>query len=80
MTAKEYLRNLYIDHSAGVAMNHPRRIEAGRELFEAYEGELIALKRVVDADVEDAPAVRRLVFAAAQVECVGEGWTARVVA
>lgn len=75
--ACEYLRKVYNEHSRGAPMNHPRRMEAGRELYEAFEGELVANERFCSGD---DPYLTGLMFKGARVECVGAGWTARVVA
>ena len=78
--ACEYLRKVYYDAMRGnPASQCPRRMEAGRELFEAYEGELIACERFTStADSYSGPP--ELLFKGARLQCVGRGWTARVVA
>ena len=77
--ASEYLRRVYNDHCKGRPISeHPHRMEAGRELFEAFEGELIANERFTSAPEIGGP--RNLRFKGARLDCVGAGWVARVVA
>ncbi len=78
--ACEYLRKVYYDALRGKPISQcPRIMEAGRELFEAYEGELIACERfVIGSAPHSGPS--ELLFKGARVQCIGRGWTARVVA
>ena len=77
LCASEYLRKIYNEHANGRLDQCPRRMEAGRELFEAYEGELVANIRFCQSI--EPPGPPNLMFKGARVDCVGRGWTARVV-
>jgi hypothetical protein len=76
--ACEYLRKIYNDWCQAHPGQRPTRMEAGQELFEAFEGELIAHERFLCvADAERGP--RNLMFKAARLDCVGRGWQVRVI-
>jgi len=75
--ACEFLRDAYMAHykSRGV---YPREMRVGRELFEAFEGELVVHERFVEAWVDDGKPYRRgLAFKGARVYEEGRGWVVR---
>jgi hypothetical protein len=75
--AIETLRKVYIAHCKshpGIS-GVPQRIHAGRELFESYESELIAIERFTWR----AAPINSLTFKGAVVIPVGRGWRAEVV-
>jgi hypothetical protein len=66
--AREYMRKAYNEYARGVVMNHPRAMLVGRELYEAYEGELVAMERFVWVDREaESAGLPTLAFKGAHV-------------
>jgi hypothetical protein len=55
---------------------HPHEMYAGRELYEAFEGELIANERFVMANTDDRG--ESLMFKGARLFPEGRGWTVRI--
>ena len=77
--ACEFLRKAYNDYSGGQVGRHPREMFVGRELFEAFEGELIANERFVTFDTDAGYQDPALRFKGAKVRPEGRGWTVRIV-
>lgn len=73
--AIEYLQKIFSEHHRGDWHRLPTVIHVGRELCDAYEGELAPDARFVATDYAFA-----LCFKGARVVPVGRGWTAKVVA
>lgn len=74
--AAAYLTKLYNDHCRGKGpASHPKVIEAGQELFEAYESELPSIHRW-----SDSKDLGSLKFKVTTLRQGGPGWYARVVA
>lgn len=74
--ACEFLRrehNAWVAAHRGEGLVFPQRMTAGRELFEAYEGELLAneLFTAYDTDWRTNPSLR---FKGTNLYSVGEGW------
>lgn len=69
--ALDFLRSEYYKFAKGDGVTFPRRMTAGRELYEAAEGEFLAYERFI---VYPVTAVPSILFKGARLECVGEGW------
>jgi hypothetical protein len=76
--ACEYMRKVYNDWCRTNPGRIPTRLEAGVELFEAYEGELVACERFTASVERDN--VRHLTLKATPFYPVGHGWTLHITA
>lgn len=78
--ACEFLRKAYNDFHGGRMDRMPREMYAGRELYDAYEGELAANERF-GANGPSAGGFRRegLMFKGVMLRPEGRGWTVRIV-
>lgn len=79
--ACEYLRKVYNEYCRQHPGAYPVRMEVGRELFDAYEGELQANERFVRRTVGEFDVIDTspgLMFKGAEVRPVGRGWLATV--
>lgn len=70
--ARDYLRRAYNEFTHGKAGAFPRRMTAGRELYDAYASELLAVERSTVIPVN--PEVPHLKFKGARLYREGEGW------
>jgi hypothetical protein len=76
--ACEYLRTQYL---AFVQLHHkaPYRIVVGKDLYDAFEGELVANERFIEKlstlrEQYEALSPEHLLFKAARVQWLGPGW------
>lgn len=78
--ACEFLRKAYNDYARGSgASGGPREMYAGRELYEAYESELIASQRFYWSwTTSEEPTREWLAFKGARLFNEGRGWTVRL--
>lgn len=75
--ACEHLRKVYNAYAKGrPASQHPKAMVCGRELFEAYEGELLANQRFTPHHYGPST----LMFKGAEMRAAGRGWYAKVTA
>lgn len=80
--ACEFLRRAYNDHARGKGVDRmPREMYVGRELYEAYWGELLTHERFVAVTYEpDVPGSEWLAFKCARVIPRGHGWLVHSIA
>lgn len=75
--ACEFLRKAYNDFSRGRFGQRPREMFAGRELYEAFEGEIIANQRYVLTPYKICKG-ESLMFKGLRLRPEGRGWTVRI--
>jgi hypothetical protein len=74
--ACEDLRKVWLDWCRAHPGQMPTRMEAGLELFEAFEGEIVVCMRF---HAVESCGPRNLMFKGARMDCVGRGWQVRVI-
>ena len=76
LAACEVLRRVFHDYSMHSLNRVPARMYAGRELFEAYESELMKNQRFAWCDAPDEQGRVPLMFKGIRLYERGRGWTA----